>query len=106
MSLKNLNEDEFSQLLKSKMSGVVLFGAPWCAACKIIAPILTELAINFPEVSFGEIDVGKNPGLASRMGVMSLPNLFFINNGKIAEQIIGAKTKSEIENKLRMLTKK
>lgn len=99
--LPEFKEEEFNNLLKSKKSGLVLFGAPWCAACKLVKPILKNLMANFPKVSFAEIDVAKSPGLASRLKVMSLPNLLFINDGKIFDQIIGVTGRQDIEEKLK-----
>ena len=102
--LVEFTEKEFSDFLKSGGRGVVLFGAPWCAACKIIEPFLKELVAEVKHLTLAEVDVGKTPGLASRMGVMSLPNILFIKNGKVVEQIIGTASKKEIEKKLKKLS--
>ena len=80
-----------------------MFSAPWCAACKIVAPILEGVAKDFDNMTFGKVDVSKNPGLASRYGVMSLPNILIFSKGKVADQIIGATSKSDIQNRLKKL---
>lgn len=99
--LNEWNEKEFNQFLKDKKSGVVEFGAVWCNACKSTEPIISGVAKKHPDLSFGKIDVAKNPGLASRMGVMSLPNIFIIKKGKVADQIIGATNAKILENKIK-----
>lgn len=96
-------EKEFNEFIKSKKSGLVMFGAPWCGACQMITPILQKIAAKFISWQFAKIDVVKNPGLASRMGVMSLPNILIFKKGKIAEQIIGVASQKSIEEKLKVL---
>ncbi len=105
-SLLSYQEKEFIDFQKSKKDGLVIFSAPWCAACKLIVPKLEELAKTHDKIPFIKIDVSKNPGLASRMGVMSLPNILFISKGRIIDQIIGSTTKSVIEQNLKKLIKK
>jgi thioredoxin 1 len=101
--LTEWQEKEFNDFLKEKIPGVVEFGAPWCGACKMTEPVLAELSANFPSLKFAKIDVAKNPGLASRMGVMSLPNVLLVNGGHVKEQIIGAASKKSIEEKIAKL---
>jgi len=100
--MKEYREKEFNSLLKMKKSALILFGAPWCAACKLMVPIINKIAKDFrgKDFVFAEIDVSKNNGLASKMGVMSLPNMLFIKKGKITDQIIGAVSQKELEKKL------
>ena len=101
--LEGWQEKDFSNFLKNKGVGVIEFGAPWCAACKIIDPILEGLSREHKDITFSKIDVSKNPGIASRMGVMSLPNILFINGGKVKDQIIGSTTKTSISEKIKKL---
>ena len=72
---------------------------------KLIEPILEELIKNFPDISFYKVDVSKNPGLASRMGVMSLPNILFFHHGKVTDQAIGFANKTTLENKIKKILK-
>lgn len=99
--LKEWHEKEFNELIKSKETGIVEFGAPWCTACKISEPILVETAKENKTMIFAKIDVAKNPGLASKMGVMSLPNILIINSGKVVDQIIGSVTKKALTEKIK-----
>lgn len=97
------NEKEFNDFLKSKQNGLVIFSAPWCSSCKVVTPLLSELKKDFENIPFAKIDVSKNPGLASRMGVMSLPNILIFKEGKVADQIIGSTSKSILEKKLKSI---
>lgn len=101
--LNEWQESDFEAALKEKSVCVVEFSAPWCATCKATEPIVAQIAQTKTEIKFAKIDVSKNAGLASRMGVMSLPNIFFIADGKIKEQIIGLASKIKIEEKLAKL---
>lgn len=102
-TLTEIQETEFNAALKDKNISVIEFGATWCASCKKTEPILVELATNYPNVKFAKIDVAKNPALASRMGVMSLPNILIVSNGKVIEQIIGGANRAKIEEKMKKI---
>jgi len=99
-SLKELQEKDFNDIIKLKKNAVIEFGAPWCAACKLTEPIICEVEKSNSNISFAKVDVGKSPGLASRMGVMSLPNVLIIKAGKVVDQIIGAASKKVLEEKI------
>jgi thioredoxin 1 len=100
-ALKEWQEKEFNHFLKDKSTGIVEFGAAWCSACKIVEPIVADVSSKFPKMSFARVDVAKNPGLASRMGVMSLPNILIIKHGKVIDQIIGACNAKTLETKIK-----
>lgn len=102
-TLREFKDSEFNDLIKSKKDAIIEFGAPWCAACKLTEPIIAGIEESNQNILFGKIDVAKAPGLASRMGVMSLPNIFIIKAGKVADQIIGAATKKSLEEKIKIL---
>jgi len=101
--LNSWQENDFNDFIKSKKAGLILFSAPWCSACKLISPVIEDLAKNYPDFPFAKINVSKNPGLASKMGIMSLPNILLINGGKVKDQIIGFTNKKEIETKIKKL---
>ncbi len=94
-------EKEFSAAFVAKEVTVVEFSAPWCGACKATEPVVAALSKDYPEIQFAKIDVAQNPALASKMGVMSLPNILIISDGKVIEQIIGAANRAKIEDKLK-----
>lgn len=100
MALKEWQEKEFNEFLKAKKSGVVEFGAPWCGACKATEPQIEKSAEKHQGLEFAKIDVGKNSALASKMGVMSLPNVIVFKEGKVIEQMIGMTTTNVLNEKL------
>lgn len=88
---------------EKEFTGFVFFSAPWCAACKTVTPMVEKITAENSDCQFVKIDISKNPGLASRLGVMSLPNILIIKKGKVADQIIGAPTQKVLEEKIRKL---
>lgn len=104
-ALKELHEKDFNKLLHDKFSGVIEFGAAWCNACKLTEPIVAEVSTKFSKLQFAKVDVAKNAGLASRLGVMSLPNIFIIKNGKITDQVIGVTSAKVLEAKIKKINK-
>lgn len=103
--LKELDEKSFKDFI-GKDIVLISFGAPWCHACKQIAPILEEMTTTYKgKVSFAKIDVTKAPGISSRYGVMSLPNILIFKKGKVVDQIIGATTKKKIEEQIKKVIK-
>lgn len=104
-SIKEFQDKDFNDFVKAKKSGLVIFSASWCGACKIVAPIITKIAQNYPKLDFIKIDVSNSPELASKMGVMSIPNMIFFNKGKVVEQIIGAASEKDIEARIKKITK-
>ncbi|HDN73855.1 MAG TPA: thioredoxin, partial [Archaeoglobus sp.] len=77
---------------------VVDFWAEWCMPCKMIAPIIVELAKEYAgKVVFAKLDTDENPIIATRYSISAIPTLIFFRNGKPVDQIIGALPKSEIK---------
>ena len=103
--LEKLTEKDFLSKTKKGLA-LVEFSAPWCHGCKIVEPYLDDLAKTYNDaIKFYKVNVTENPGLASRLGVMSLPNILIFDGGKVKEQIIGTTTKKGIEDKLKKLIK-
>lgn len=103
MSLPEWNTKEFDDFVSSSGTGVIEFGAPWCGACKATEPQIEEVSKKYADMKFAKIDVGKDSTLASKMGVMSLPNIIIYNKGKIAEQMIGMTLAKVLDEKLSKL---
>jgi thioredoxin 2 len=77
------------------------FHAPWCGYCRMLSPILDQLAAEYSgRVKFAKLNVDENPQTASRYGIRSTPALFFFRNGDLRDQIMGAVPKPEIERRL------
>lgn len=103
-----LTQANFKQVVEdSKVPVLVDFWAERCAPCRLVAPVLDELAREFDgKASFAKVDVDKNSALASRYGVMSLPTLILFKNGKPSQQVVGSRPKSELKSILDDHTKK
>ena len=76
---------------------LVDFWATWCGPCRMIAPVIEEIAAEFDgKAIVGKVDVDQEPGLAQRYGIMSIPTLIVFKGGKVAEQAVGARGKADV----------
>ena len=97
MEIIELSKNNFEQeVLNSNIPVVIDFWAEWCGPCKMLAPILDEIAEEYPQYTIGKIDVDKYPSLASEFFVATIPNLVILEGGKVIRQISGAKPKALI----------
>lgn len=77
------------------------FWAVWCGPCRMIAPIVEELVPEFQgKAKIGKLDVDNNPGVASKLGIRSIPTLMIFKGGKVVDQIVGVVPKGSIVDKL------
>ena len=76
------------------------FWAPWCGPCRMVSPVVEEIAAERPDIKVGKINVDEQPALAAQFGVMSIPMLVVIKNGQIVNQAVGARPKNAILNLL------
>ncbi len=102
MSLLHLNESNFKkEVLEAKTLVVVDFWAAWCGPCKMIAPIVEELAKEYAQkVKIAKVDIDDNSNIASQYGIMSIPTLVFFKNGKAVAQTVGVVSKAELKRKI------
>ncbi|MBQ2237754.1 MAG: thioredoxin [Clostridia bacterium] len=101
MSVLTITKDNFEELvLKSEKTVLLDFWASWCGPCRMVSPIVDEIADENPQITVGKINVDEQPELAASFSIMSIPALFVIKQGKIANQIIGYRPKEEILNML------
>ena len=98
MSTKHFTTAEFeSEVLKNDKPVLVDFWAPWCGPCRMIAPIIDQLAGEYDgRAVVGKVDVDEEPDLARRYGVMSIPTLVVITNGEVVNKVIGAVPKPRL----------
>ena len=97
MSAMIIDKNNFeSEVLNSEKKVLLDFWAPWCGPCRMVVPMVEEIAKERPDIKVGKINVDENPELASRFGIMSIPTLMVIENGKIVSQVMGARPKDAI----------
>ena len=97
MSVIKVNKSNFeNEVIKSDKKVLVDFYADWCGPCRMVSPIVDEIAEEYPEYKVCKINVDEENELAASFGVMSVPSLFVVENGKIVNQVVGAQPKAQI----------
>ena len=97
MSAIIINKNNFqNEIMDSEKTVLLDFWASWCAPCRMVVPIIEEIAGERPDIKVGKINVDEQPELASKFGIMSIPTLVVMKNGKIVQQISGARPKNAI----------
>ena len=96
MSAIKLNKDSFEKIRNSE--GVILldFYADWCGPCRMVSPIIDEVAKERSDVTVGKVNVDEEGELASEFGVFSIPTLVVLRDGKVVKQVTGARPKAGI----------
>jgi len=97
-----VDDSNFDQMvLQAKTPVLVDLWAPWCAPCRMVSPVVEELASEYEgRVSFAKLNVDHNPRTASRYGIMSIPTLLIFKDGKPISNIIGFRPKAELKRSL------
>lgn len=97
MSAINIDKNNFQREVMNSDKLVLLdFWAPWCGPCRMVSPIVDEIAAERGDIKVGKVNVDEQPELAGRFGVMSIPTLVVMKNGKIVNRAMGARPKSAI----------
>lgn len=97
MSTVNINRNNFSQEVMESDRPVLLdFWAPWCGPCRMVGPVVDEIARERADIKVGKVNVDEQPELAGQFGVMAIPTLVVMKDGKVADRAAGARPKAQI----------
>lgn len=101
-----LSESNFrNEVLKSPVPTLVDFWAPWCMPCRMIGPVVEELAAeNGGEIRVAKVNVDDNPDVAATYGVHSIPTLLIFRNGEVVNRFVGVQPKADLERALDLVT--
>lgn len=102
MAEMTFTDDNFAtEVMKSDIPVLVDFFAVWCGPCKMMAPVIEELAEEYQgKVKIGKFDVDENPIVSERFGIQSIPTLLFIKNGTVMDKVMGVQSKDRLMDKL------
>ena len=97
MSYINITNENFhEEVLNSDKPVLIDFWASWCGPCRMIAPIIEEIAQERSDIKVGKINVDDEPALASQFGIMSIPTLVVMKDGELVNQAVGVRPKAQI----------
>ena len=96
MAVIELNKENFNEIINTEKTILIDFFATWCGPCRMVSPIVDEIAEEHPEYVDAKVDVDQNPELAAQLQVMSIPTLVVIKDKKVINQSAGARPKAQI----------
>ena len=97
MSVINITKDNFdAEVLSSDKKVLLDFWASWCGPCRMVGPIVDEIAAERSDIKVGKVNVDEQQELAARFGVMSIPTLLVFKDRKVVNQSVGARPKAQI----------
>lgn len=105
MSVITITKNNFDIEVTNSEKPVLLdFWASWCGPCRMLSPVVDEIAEEILDIKVGKVNVDEQPELASQFGVMSIPTLVLMKDGEVVQKSVGAKSKAAIINMIKMKT--
>ena len=102
MAVTVITQDNFeAEVLKASQPVLVDFWASWCGPCRMLSPIVDEIAEEHPEIKVGKVNVDEQPDLAQEFNVMSIPTLIVFKDGNVANESVGVQPKEAILDRLK-----
>ena len=101
--VKEINAEEYSQIINSTNPVVIDFHATWCGPCKVLSPILEELDNEIEGVEFVKLDVDQHPQIAGQNQVMGVPTVVILKDGEVKDRFVGVQPKEVIKEKITSL---
>ncbi len=98
--VKNVTDGNFEEFIKSNDVAVIDCWAAWCGPCRMLSPVIEELAKEKKDVAFGKLNVDENRATPMKYGIMSIPTLLYFKDGQLVDKTIGARPKRSIEDRL------
>jgi thioredoxin 1 len=100
-TLKQVTDTNFdAEVIEAEGPVLVDFWAPWCGPCRVVAPVLEEIASERPELQIVKLDIDENPQTAARFQVLSIPTMILFKGGQPVKTVIGAYPKKKLEHEL------
>jgi len=96
MSLQIINKENFDEIINSNVPVLIDFYADWCGPCRMVGPIIEEIAEERDDVIVGKINVDNDPELAERFNVFSIPTIVVLKDGEEVDRLMGARPKAQI----------
>lgn len=101
--VNEFTKSNFESFTNNNNLVVIDFWAEWCGPCRLIAPIIHELAEEYKDVVFGKVDVDQENDLAVKFGIRNIPTVIFMKNGQVLDKIVGAVPKAKFVEKINAL---
>nr|WP_296077366.1 thioredoxin [uncultured Ruminococcus sp.] len=104
MSIINLTKDSYhNEVMETEKVVVIDFWATWCGPCKMMAPVVEEVAKNYPDVKVCKVNVDEEPELSNAFKIVSIPTIVVIKNGEIIDSVVGYRPKEDIEKIIKLV---
>lgn len=104
MSIINLTKDSYhNEVMETEKVVVIDFWATWCGPCKMMAPVVEEVAKDYPDVKVCKVNIDEEPELSNAFKIVSIPTIVVIKNGEIIDSVVGYRPKEDIEKIIKLV---